>query len=63
MLNKLNGGITYRFHARDLHLVVGPTAPGNAGAIPRVVQLGSSGSLTFRKWSKLTSAGMVRVPL
>jgi hypothetical protein len=28
MLNKLNGGITYRFHARDLHLVVGPTAPG-----------------------------------
>jgi hypothetical protein len=49
MLNKLNGGITYRFHARDLHLVVGPTAPGNAGAIPRVVQLGSSGSLTFRK--------------
>ena len=40
MLNKLNGGITYRFHARNLHLVVGPTAPGNAGAISRVVQLG-----------------------
>jgi hypothetical protein len=28
MLNKPNGGITCGFHARDLHLVVGPTAPG-----------------------------------
>jgi hypothetical protein len=26
-LNKAGGGITYRFHARDLHLVMGP-APG-----------------------------------
>src|SRR4051812_43193757 len=24
LLNKPNGGITYRFHARDLHLVMGP---------------------------------------
>lgn len=28
VLNKPNGGITYRFHARDLHLVMGPAAPG-----------------------------------
>jgi thioredoxin family protein len=28
MLNKPNGGITCGFHARDLHLVVGLTAPG-----------------------------------
>jgi thiol-disulfide isomerase/thioredoxin len=27
-LNKPNGIIAYRFHARDLHLVMGPAAPG-----------------------------------
>jgi len=27
-LNKPNGSIAYRFHARDLHLVMGPSAPG-----------------------------------
>jgi thiol-disulfide isomerase/thioredoxin len=30
MLNKPNGGIAYRFHARDLHLVMGPAAPGTS---------------------------------
>jgi thiol-disulfide isomerase/thioredoxin len=29
-LNKANGRIAYRFHARDLHLVMGPKAPGSA---------------------------------
>jgi thiol-disulfide isomerase/thioredoxin len=29
-LNKPNGRIAYRFHARDLHLVMGPPAPGTA---------------------------------
>ena len=28
MLNKPNGRIAYRFHARDLHLVMGPATPG-----------------------------------
>jgi thiol-disulfide isomerase/thioredoxin len=28
-LNKPNGSIAYRFHARDLHLVMGPAAPGS----------------------------------
>ena len=28
MLNEPNGGIVYRFHARDLHLVMGPAEPG-----------------------------------
>jgi thiol-disulfide isomerase/thioredoxin len=28
VLNKMNGGITYRFHARDLHLVMGPASRG-----------------------------------
>jgi thiol-disulfide isomerase/thioredoxin len=28
MLNKANGRIAYRFHARDLHLVMGPAARG-----------------------------------
>lgn len=28
VLNKANGRITYRFHARDLHLVMGPAVPG-----------------------------------
>jgi hypothetical protein len=30
MLNKANGSIAYRFHARDLHLVMGPAAPGTS---------------------------------
>jgi thiol-disulfide isomerase/thioredoxin len=30
MLNKANGRITYRFHARDLNLVMGPAAPGTS---------------------------------
>jgi hypothetical protein len=29
-LNKANGSIAYRFHARDLHLVMGPPAPGTS---------------------------------
>ena len=28
--NKAGGSITYRFHARDLHLVMGPAAPGTS---------------------------------
>jgi thiol-disulfide isomerase/thioredoxin len=28
VLNKPNGRVAYRFHARDLHLVMGPAAPG-----------------------------------
>ena len=28
VLNETNGRIAYRFHARDLHLVMGPAAPG-----------------------------------
>jgi thiol-disulfide isomerase/thioredoxin len=31
-LNKPNGSITYRFHARDLHLVAGPATPGTTAA-------------------------------
>jgi thiol-disulfide isomerase/thioredoxin len=30
LLNRPNGRIVYRFHARDLHLVMGPAAPGTA---------------------------------
>lgn len=30
VLNEANGRITYRFHARDLHLVMGPAAPGTS---------------------------------
>ena len=29
-LNEANGRIAYRFHARDLHLVMGPVAPGSS---------------------------------
>ena len=29
-LNEANGRLVYRFHARDLNLVMGPTAPGHA---------------------------------
>jgi hypothetical protein len=27
-LNRPNGRVAYRFHARDVHLVMGPAAPG-----------------------------------
>jgi thiol-disulfide isomerase/thioredoxin len=30
VLNKADGRIAYRFHARDLHLVMGPAAPGTS---------------------------------
>jgi Thioredoxin like C-terminal domain len=30
VLNKANGRITYRFHARDLHLVMGPAERGKS---------------------------------
>ncbi len=30
VLNKANGRIVYRFHARDLHLVMGPVSPGTS---------------------------------
>jgi hypothetical protein len=30
VLNKPNGRIAYRFHARDLHLVMGPAEPGTS---------------------------------
>jgi Thioredoxin like C-terminal domain len=30
VLNEPNGRIAYRFHARDLHLVMGPAVPGNS---------------------------------
>ena len=30
LLHKANGRISYRFHARDLHLVMGPAVPGTA---------------------------------
>jgi hypothetical protein len=28
VVNKVNGKLTYRFHARDVHLVMGPAARG-----------------------------------
>ena len=30
VLNEANGRISYRFHARDLHLVMGPAARGSS---------------------------------
>ena len=30
VLNKPDGRIVYRFHARDLHLVMGPASPGTS---------------------------------
>ena len=30
VLNKSDGRIVYRFHARDLHLVMGPASPGTS---------------------------------
>jgi hypothetical protein len=30
VLNKANGRVVYRFHARDLHLVMGPSSQGSS---------------------------------
>jgi hypothetical protein len=30
LLNEVNGRIGYQFHARDLHLVMGPATPGTS---------------------------------
>jgi hypothetical protein len=30
VLNKANGHVVYSFHSRDLHLVMGPAAPGTS---------------------------------
>ena len=35
VLNQKDGSIVYRFHARDLHLVLGPGRRRQAGAVPR----------------------------
>ena len=35
VLNKANGRIAYRFHARDLHLVMGPASARNLREISR----------------------------
>jgi hypothetical protein len=34
-LNKQDGGIVYRFHARDLHLMLGQSTDGKPRALPR----------------------------
>jgi thiol-disulfide isomerase/thioredoxin len=35
LLNAPNGQIAYRFHARDLHLIMGPSAPATTVRFPR----------------------------
>jgi hypothetical protein len=49
VLNQPNGGITYRFHARDLHLVMGPAALGSAAPDLSALDPSASGtSVRFR---------------
>ena len=43
VLNKANGRIAYRFHARDLHLVMGPAARGTVRAISRAPRWTAAG--------------------
>jgi hypothetical protein len=35
VLNKASGQIAFRFHARDVHLVMGPSRPGKPGSVSR----------------------------
>ena len=53
VLNKPNGRIAYRFHARDLHLVMGPAAPGTSrgSATPWRRRSGSTSSARRRSSS------------
>jgi hypothetical protein len=43
VLNKANGRIAYRFHARDLHLVMGPAARGTSVRFRVLIDGGSPG--------------------
>ena len=43
VLHKANGRIAYRFHARDLHLVMGPAARGTVRAISRAPRWTAAG--------------------
>ena len=44
ILAQPGGGITYRFHARDLHLVLGPVPDGKPVKSNRIVHLPSVGA-------------------
>ena len=46
VLNSPNGRIVYRFHARDLHLVMGPSHAGASGAISRLDRRPAAGCCT-----------------
>ena len=54
--NKANGRIAYRFHARDLHLVMGPAARGTSVRFRVLIeQRRSRSSLSIRAWRLLRS--------
>jgi hypothetical protein len=46
MLGAANGRIVYRFHARDLHLVLGPSADGKAPGADHGVDTDADGNGT-----------------
>jgi hypothetical protein len=46
-LNDGSGGIAFRFHARDLNLVMAPSAPGDARMCQLVRQAGPVGDRRF----------------
>jgi hypothetical protein len=57
VLNQPGGRIVYRFHARDLHLVMGPTAPGTSVRFRVLVDGQSAGTvrgLDLDEWGEGT---------
>ena len=55
VLHEANGRIAYRFHARDLHLVMGPAARGTAVRF-RVLLDGQAARRCARTWTWTTTA-------
>ncbi len=55
-LNQANGRIVYRFHARDLHLVMGPSAPGTSARFRVLIDGLRRKTLTVSMWTTAATA-------
>ena len=60
VLNEADGRIAFRFHARDVHLVMGPAARGHVRAVPRARRRGAARRRPRRSTS--TSRATERCP-
>ena len=58
VLNKPDGRIAYRFHARDLHLVMGPADARNVRPLPRADRRAGAGRGAWQLMSMIEGNGV-----